>query len=241
MSSFAIIILASLIIFGGGVVQATFGFGFALIVMPLLTMLIGIEVATPVVALLGSTMAVLIVAGSRHDIDWTAARHLIIAAFFGVPLGVLILRYAPLNIVETILALFLIFFGTYNLFSPRLPQVHGHGITYVMGFLSGLLAGAYNIMGPPVIVYGALKRWPPREFRATIQGYLLIAGLAVLVAHAVSGMWTVEVGRLFVVTLVTIPFAVWLGSWLNRNIDPTRFNKLVYVGMIILGLLLMLS
>jgi hypothetical protein len=29
--------------------------------------------------------------------------------------------------------------------------------------------------GPPLVIYGALRRWTPERFRATLQGYFLPA------------------------------------------------------------------
>ena len=31
--------------------------------------------------------------------------------------------------------------------------------------------------GPPLVVYGVLRRWQPAQFRATLQGYFLIASV----------------------------------------------------------------
>ena len=45
------------------------------------------------------------------------------------------------------------------------------------GFCSGILGGAYGMNGPPLAVYGSLRRWSPQHFRATLQGYFLPASI----------------------------------------------------------------
>ena len=43
------------------------------------------------------------------------------------------------------------------------------------GFFAGILGGAYNTNGPPVVIYGSLRKWSPATFRATLQGYFFMA------------------------------------------------------------------
>ena len=42
--------------------------------------------------------------------------------------------------------------------------------------------------GPPLVIYGALRRWSPQYFRATLQGYFLPATLAGLIGYAATGL-----------------------------------------------------
>ena len=51
------------------------------------------------------------------------------------------------------------------------------------GFCSGILGGAYGMNGPPLAVYGSLRRWSPQHFRATLQTCYLPARLLGLWAH----------------------------------------------------------
>ena len=40
-----------------------------------------------------------------------------------------------------------------------------------MGVLSGVLGGALNEAGPPVVIYLTLKHWPKDDVKATLQVY----------------------------------------------------------------------
>ena len=64
----------------------------------------------------------------------------------------------------------------------RKPELHSDRLAPLFGFAAGILGGAYGMNGPPLVVYGGLRRWQPTQFRAMLQGYFLIA---ILPGHAV--------------------------------------------------------
>jgi hypothetical protein len=183
-------------------------------------------------------IALLMLIHSWKQVDVQAAWRLILASFLGVPLGLWLLTDAPETLVKGILGILLVLFGLYNLSSLHLPTLRQQGYAYPVGFISGVLGGAYNTNGPPIIVYGVLARWSPDRFRATLQGYFLATGPLILAGHWAAGLWTVEVLRLFIYSLPLVLLAVWLGSKLNRHIPPGRFDRFIYVSMIIIGVFL---
>jgi uncharacterized membrane protein YfcA len=136
------------------------------------------------------------------------------------------------------LGVFLIGFGLYRLIAPRVSKVEHPAWALALGFLGGVLGGAYGTNGPPAVLYGSLRRWPPETFRATMQGYFLITLAAILIGHAVGGLWSPEVWRLYAFSLPVIAVAVVLGRALNRRIPTDRFARFVDLALIVLGVLL---
>ena len=51
--------------------------------------------------------------------------------------------------------------------------------------------------GPPLVIYGALRRWSPQHFRATLQGYFLPASLAGLGGYSGRRPLDARGGRVF--------------------------------------------
>ena len=68
------------IVFAASLSRSTFGFGEAMIAMPLLTMLLGIQVAAPLIALLSITVAIVILVRDWRDIQWASAWRLVVAS-----------------------------------------------------------------------------------------------------------------------------------------------------------------
>jgi uncharacterized membrane protein YfcA len=141
------------------------------VAIPLLTLVVGIQVATPVVGLTAGALTLLILAQNWRQVEMGVTWRLTLAAAFGIPLGVWGLKHLPDEWTTAALGFLLIGIGTYNLTQPSLLTLEGSRWTYLFGFLAGILGGAYNMAGPPMIVYGAMSRWPPAQFRATLQGF----------------------------------------------------------------------
>lgn len=231
-----ILILALfLVIFGSTFVRAALGFGNALIAMPLLILLVGSRTASPLVAVLGLVIAVLMLMGSWQQVDFPAAWGLILSTLVGIPLGLFFLSTAPEQIIRVVLGIGLISFGLYNLLGPTLPRISHPAWTALFGFLGGILGGAYNSNGPPIVIYGVMRGWQPDRFRATLQGYFLVTGVAVAAGHAAAGLWTREVLRLFTLSLPAVFLAVYLGRWTASRIAEERFQPLLHFFLIIAG------
>ena len=218
--------------------RSALGFGDALIAMPLLAMLAGLEVATPLVALGASTIAITILVGAWRQVDIRATWRLVVSTLIGIPLGLLLLKVAPQAIVEGLLGLVLVGFGLYSLITPKLPTLDNENLSYVFGLIAGILGGAYNTNGPPVVVYGALRGWSAERFRATLQGYFLPTGLTILISHGLAGLWTPTVLRLYAYALPVIVAAVVVGGRVNRRIAGNRFHRVIYGFLVLVGIIL---
>ena len=95
--------------------------------------------------------------------------------------------------------------------------------------------------GPPLAVYGAMRRWSALHFRATLQGYFLPAGVLSLVGYRASGLWTPSVTRLYLISLPAILPAIFLGGVLNRRLHPEAFLRYVYLALALIACLLFIQ
>lgn len=227
--------LITLIIFAAIFVQAASGFGLALVSMPLLAGLLGIRVATPLVALVAITGEVVMLARYRHAFSLRAVARLSAASLLGIPLGVFLLRRVDAGVITAVLGAFIIIYALYALFSPTLPALAHHAWAYGFGFTGGVLSGAYNTSGPPVIIYGTCHRWDPAQFKSNLQGYFLLNSVVTLTAHTLGGSFTPVVWESYLWALPGIGLGLVVGFSLDGRLDPHRFRQVVLVLLIILG------
>jgi len=108
------------------------------------------------------------------------------------------------------------------------------------GLLSGILGGAYGINGPPLVVYGNMRRWAAKEFRATLQGYFLPVSFIGLLGYLWKGLLTLQTGEYFFAALPAALPAIFLGRYFNHRLKDGAFFKYVYAGLFLIGLLLIL-
>ncbi len=220
-------------------VRSTVGFGEALIAMPLLTLAVGLDLAAPLVSLNSIVISGLILAQDRRQVQLGSVKWLLAGGVLGVPAGLLLLAGPFDRAIQLALAALLIAFSAFKLSRPTTWRLQSDRWALPFGFAAGLLGGMFNTAGPPLVIFGTLRGWPPERFRATLQGFFLPSGVLVALGHGVAGRWTAELGVNFLLGLPVVAAALALGTWLNRRISPGRFDRLVYMLLIVIGLALL--
>jgi hypothetical protein len=224
------------IIFAGSLTRATFGFGEAIVAMPLLAMVVDdTSVAAALVAVTSIFNASVILSTQWRCVEWRGAWRLVLAALVGIPFGVYALKHFPENAVKLILALIVLSFGGYNLVRPPMCRLKSDLLGYAFGLISGILGGAYNAFGPPLVIYGTLRGWGAQRFRSTLQAVFLPASLFVGLNHFLQGLWTREVILLVPFCLPAMMVAALLGHWLSERFDGQRFTRYVYWLLLVVG------
>jgi len=232
--------LTALVLFTATFISSIFGFGSALIAMPLLTLFMGLQTATPLFGLVGPTISGVILLRNWRLVEFASAWRLVLTTWLGIPVGVVLVKYLPDVLITRALGVFLIGFGLYRLARRQLPQLDTPGWAVPFGFVAGLLGGAYNTNGPPIVIYGEMRRWLPTEFRATLQSYFFPTGIAILASHGLGGLWHREIFRLYALALPGVIVAIAIGGWINQRLPTERFQSLLSGLLILLGGLLWL-
>ncbi|MGZ5425156.1 MAG: sulfite exporter TauE/SafE family protein [Candidatus Aminicenantales bacterium] len=235
-------ILVAAVIFVAALVRSALGFGDAVVAMPLLAMALGVRTATPLVAFVGPTISILILAQDWRKVEFKSAGRLIVATLLGIPVGIYGLARLPETPLKIALGVIILLYGVFGVVKPetRLKRERAH-FPWLVGWFAGILGGAYNTNGPPIVAYGMLRGWPPESFRATLQGYFLPTGLAILAGHGLAGLWTETVLRSYLYSLPAIVIGVFLGGLLNKKLARGMFTKLVYVSLAVMGALMLLN
>jgi len=229
------------VVFLAAFTQSVSGFGSALVAMALLPPIIGIRTTTPFVALVLFPLVIYLLIHYRKALNIGVIWRITAAALIGIPIGILYLSQLDEGIVLTVLGVVITGYALYALLNFRLPQLSHPAWGYAVGFLGGLLGGAYNTAGPPVILYGDCRRWEPDEFKSNLQGFLLISSIVVNLGHTWNGNHTPEVWHYFLISLPALVLGVLAGATLNRYVNPAVFRKIVLVLLVVMGLRLIFS
>lgn len=222
-------------------VRSAFGFGEALIAVPLLALLMPVEVATPVAVLVSITVAAIVVAQDWRHVHFRTAGWLVLATIAGTPVGLWVLTSVPERAVKAILAAVIIAFSTYSLVRRHRTHLETDRSAWAFGFAAGVLGGAYGMNGPPLVVYGTLRGWSPQHFRATLQGYFLPASAAGMTGYWLAGLWTPVVTYDYLAALPAVVLAILLGRAVNRRMTGPAFLRVVHVGLIAVGIVLLIQ
>ena len=221
--------------------QSLSGFGSALVAMAILPAILGVQTATPLVALMSLTLEVVILYQYRREIQIRKVLPLIAGAIVGIPTGVFFLKHVNENYVLIILGIVIAGYAAYALINIKLPSLQNPLWAYFFGFVSGILGGAYNTSGPPVIIYGDCKRWPPGEFKGNLQGFFLISTLIVVLTHGISGNFTSAVLHLYVLSLPAIAVGLIFGFLASRKLPAKTFRKVILWLLVLMGIRMFIS
>lgn len=234
-------LLVPLVVFLATVIRSAFGFGEALIAVPLLALLVPVEIAAPVAVLVSITVALIAVVQDWRHVHVRSAGWLVLSTLAGIPLGLLLLKAVAEPLVKGGLAIVIIAFSLYSLLSSQHGELKNDRLAWLFGFLAGVLGGAYGMNGPPLVIYGSLRKWSPQHFRATLQGYFLPASVIGMGGYWVAGLWTPAVTRFYFLSLPGVLLATFLGRVINRGMNAQRFLFYVQAGLIVIGGVLLIQ
>ncbi len=242
ISLWAVVAVAAIVLLSA-VLQAALGFGFALIAVPLLMLVLPPKTAVICVFLLASVASVLTLRAARAEVKVAEARRLSIGAVAAMPLGVVLLLSAPSLVLRLMLGLVTIAAALWMLFGHEAP-LEGHqpsaALGYVTGAISGVLNTSLSTNGPPLVVYLRHRGLGPEAFRSTISVVFTVSNLVGLIMLGVGGAIHRDA---VVLALVSGPFNIvgWaLGNALAKRLAPHHFDRVVDVALLLSGVVVLL-
>ncbi len=171
--------------------QALSGFGFALLAVPVLVVVVDLRLAVIVVTLVSTVSTIVQWWESRRVPVGPLVRRLLVSSVVGMPLGLWALATLDQRLMKALL-------GAAVLAGVALLAWHGgsaatlasdrrHPLDLPAGVLSGVLATATSTNGPPLVFLLRVRGLEAREFRATLNRIFTISGVASLVMFAAAG------------------------------------------------------
>jgi uncharacterized membrane protein YfcA len=234
-------LLVLAVIFLATLIRSAFGFGEALVAVPLLALVIPVEVAAPLAVLVSITVAGVVLLQDWRHVRVGSAWRLVLATLPGIPLGLLLLTAAGEHVVKATLAVVIIAFSAYCLARRTPLELRDDRPAWLFGFAAGVLGGAYGMNGPPLVIYGTLRRWSPGQFRATLQGYFLPASVVGMAGYWLAGLWVPAVTRYYLLSLPVAGASVVLGRVVHRRLAGGAFLRYVHVALIVIGVTLLVQ
>lgn len=231
------------VLFVASVIRSAFGFGESLVAVPLLALVIPLHIAVPLSVLASVVIALVITAKDWRDIHFESAKNLVFATLFGLPIGFFALKNFDNKLLNIFLGILLIAFSLTSLSGVKLGVLRGRRpvVTSLFGFVAGILGGAYGMNGPPLVIYGSLRQWSPRNFRATLQAYFLPSSFLGIIGFWFFGVLTSEVWRYFFFSLLAIFPAIFIGKILNHALSERLFRMILFIALILIGCMLIFS
>jgi uncharacterized protein len=231
------------VVFIATLIRSAFGFGEALFAVPLLVLRLPLEIAAPLAVLISITIALIVVTQDWRNVHARSMGWLMFATIFGIPLGLMLLASSRQQLVKGAMAIIIMAFAVYSLIGERPPELRTDSMPWMLGcgFTAGILGGAYGMNGPPLAIYGAMRRWTAQQFRATLQGYFLPASVLGMLGYWLKGLWVPAVTHYYLISLPAMLLAIPLGKFVNHRLQGDSFLKYIYTALLVIGAVLLVQ
>lgn len=230
MSVAQVVIVAGMVLLATGV-QTVTGFGFALLAVPLMSLVIPTEVAVVVSASLGLLSSAGQAVAERHHGDRRTIAWLLGGALIGAPFGLVVLKLATDRQLRMVLVAVILVFLIVNLRGFTLER-SSRALELGAGVVSGVLNSSLSTNGPPLVMALHPRHLPPPQFRGTLTAVMAASGLVTVGLFAASGRYTADVGVLLLAALPSVGLGFLIGVRHRHRVSLTRFRQTI-VGLLV--------
>ncbi len=211
--------------------HAMTGFGFALVAVPLLSVLVGPRSAVVTVVLISLVLYLGAWTRTGEHVDPVLVRRTVGYTLLGLPLGAVALvslgERLLLVLVGTVTAVLagLLVFRRQRTDTP--PARH-----FVAACISsGALLSSTGMNGPPLVLSYQRLGLSPDGFRANLQASFALQQLFAVVVFAVSGQLTLEVAQLVLVGVPALALGWWVGNGVFKRMLAGQHAALVSIAL----------
>lgn len=229
--------LAVLFVFLAAIVRGYSGFGFSLLAITSLSLVMAPKDFIPAIFMLEIAASLHMLPSMWADIHWRSLAPLIVGMAIGTPAGVWLLANIPPAPMQIALAIFVLAVTALLWSGFSLARVPGAAASTAVGGASGLLNGAFGIGGPPVIIFYFASPASHAVGRASIVAYFLVSDLIGLAFQSRENLVTFAAAKLALIFLPALALGVWLGGRSFRSADPKRFRQIVLLLLALLAVL----
>lgn len=221
-----------------GFIHSGIGFGFGIVAIGLMPLVIDTRSAHVVI----STSSLPVLMGAawayRHGFDWRSLRGALIGGAIGMPIGLFAFETLPLDWLTritglAILVMIAMSFRNRNLIAQDELPWHA---SFAAGWLSGFLAGAVSIAGPPIAAFALRQQWTQERFKAFVNQFLLIISVFKITGLGVRGYLDsaslYQAGWIALFAVIGIAAGAKASSYLSND----RFRKVVAAILVVIAI-----
>ena len=229
----AALVAAIFITCGAALCQSLTGFGFALVMVPLLSLAWDVKSAVVTSTVLGTFALLPLVFEARRHVRLAAVAALVAGSLAGIPAGLLILEWIDPEALKILVGLTVIA-ASVLVYRVREVRATRAGVmpAVAAGVVSGVLRASTSMGGPPAVLYLLGVEKDVEAFRGTILAFFLPMSLVTIVGLAAVGRVTPDVVRTSAIALPAMALGLAAGGWLRYRVREELFRLIVLLVLI---------
>lgn len=212
-------------------VQSSVGFGYALVTVPALLLILEPKTVVLVALLTSAVLNALIVSGTWRKADGRIVLPLIAASSLGTIPGAYVLKVVNADVLKLWVEAAVFATAIVMLTGKRLRFRNERLARLAAGFGSGVLGSSTGMSGPPVVLCLVDQGYRREVFRASLGTFFLMNNLVALAIHARTGSLTWGIARLGFALVPAQAAGFAIGLQLLPRLKENIFRRVV-VGIV---------
>ncbi|MFZ7131843.1 MAG: sulfite exporter TauE/SafE family protein [Eubacteriales bacterium] len=239
--SLSTVLLIAGINFMAAFLQASVGFGYAILAMSFMPLILPMRFSSAISAVTVVVIALQMVIMLRKNLSLRVVMIPVLSCMLTTNVGLYILMNYPENILRIVLASFLILLTIYFVISQKKKLKIKKSLfnSILFGLLTGISTGMFNIVGPFFMIYYFNVCKDNLNFKANIEFSFLVAGLYSTLLHILYGNMTMEVAPYIVASTIGAIVAGFIGIRLFYKLNREAITKIIYIALPLMAFLLL--
>ena len=217
-----------------GVMRGYSGFGTAVILAPVYSLLWGPRAGVPVMLLMELMVSLQLLPSAMKEADRRVVLPLGGAATLATPLGAWILFTVDGEVLRRFIGGFVLVFGMLLMSGWRYHGSRPLGLNIAIGTLAGLLKGSTGMSGPPVILYLLAGLEEAKRHRANLIMFFATIAIVSVIVPILGGLVDLTALVRLAVVLPVMALTVPLGARLF-HVVPVRLYRPFAMGVLLVA------
>ncbi|CAM3523720.1 putative membrane transporter protein [Bordetella sputigena] len=228
------LLIAGIALAGGYTIFGMTGFGSAIVAMPLLTQVMPLHRAVPVMLVCDMISGLLLGATSRSNVEMTELRRIVPWMLLGMVAGLGLLMYVPERPLLIVLGVGVLAYSLWRLRGGDVFRRLGTGWAIPLGVSGGGFTAMFGTGGPLYTIYLAGRLEDRHALRATVSTLIMLTGVTRLVLFAATGLLLQPAVLALMVWLVPCCLVgVRAGSWLRHRVPALYIFRMLWTVLIV--------
>jgi len=233
---FLIVILVSSF---AALMQATVGFGFAVVFTPLLSLAMGARNAIALSLILSMVLSLVLYLADRPRAPLRSIMPMFLAATAAAPLGVYVLAVADERLLRAAIGVAVLssVLGTLRMPHAVAERPEQLATTIGVGVISGIMRGATSMGGPPVVLYEHWRGAAPMIIRRRLLAFFALTGISGVAFAGGIGIFSTNLALLSLGGLPAIAIAIYGGRFIRPRISDLWFRRVSMALLLFMGVI----
>jgi uncharacterized membrane protein YfcA len=221
------LLYASLCVFLAAIVRGFSGFGFGMLTITSMSLVLAPATVVPAMFVLEVAAGIHLLPSIWRHVHWRSIGIIVVTSIACTPMGVYLLANVPAEPMKIAIAIVVFATAAALLSGLQMRRMPTSMETAATGAASGVLNGAFGMGGPPIILFFLGSSIALQAGRASIIAAFLAMDFAALPTLYGFGLFTREAVMLALVSLPALVVGVFLGSRLVGRVEERAARRAV--------------